>query len=136
MQERYATGQRLATLRHFAEDDEEGPEEDEWFKQPKGLTDQVDTGLAPASEIQDPNPLAGQDLERIPRNLAEAALWAQAGDGLDPYDERHWLDHGTEGTDFNPEDYPEDTPHDQLDDPWNGQENPLGRGWGDPPLGY
>jgi hypothetical protein len=132
MQDRYADGRRVASLRHFAEDDEVGPEEDEWFKQPKGLTDQVDTGMAPASEIQDPNPIAGQDLERIPSNLAEAArMYAGNFDdgyyddettGQDPYDDRHWQD--------------EDAPHDQLDDPWNGQENPLGRGWGDPPLGY
>jgi hypothetical protein len=88
--------------------------------------------MAPASEIQDPNPIAGQDLERIPSNLAEAArMYAGNFDdgyyddettGQDPYDDRHWQD--------------EDAPHDQLDDPWNGQENPLGRGWGDPPLGY
>ena len=141
MEERYATVRRLGSLRHFAEDEDDLGYE----KQPKGLGDQVDTGMAPASEIQDPNPLAGQDLERIPRNLAEAALWAQAGYCPDCAGEGT-LGHqpcqlcgGTgfdENEGYDNPDYPQDTPHDQLDDPWNGQENPLGRGWGDPPLGY
>jgi hypothetical protein len=118
---------------HFAED-EEDPEGYE--KQPKGLGDQVDTGTAPSSEIQDPNPLAGQDLERTPRNLAEAALWAQAGASCEQCGAPlHSYQSPCPNCDADP-DYPQDTPHDQLDDPWNGQENPLGRGWGDPPLGY
>ena len=54
--------------------------DDDWEKQPRGLTDQVDTGEAPESEIQAPNPLAGQDVVagRAPRTLYEAQLWTQA----------------------------------------------------------
>jgi hypothetical protein len=145
LEERYATVRRLSSLRHFAEDEDDLGYE----KQPKGLGDQVDTGMAPASEIQDPNPLAGQDLERTPRNLAEAALWAQAtnscvycGDQVTDRSHSTSVSDGMGGMEIahdycaDDRDYPQDTPHDQLDDPWNGQENPLGRGWGDPPLGY
>jgi len=136
LEERYATVRRLSSLRHFAEDEDELGYE----KQPKGLGDQVDTGMAPSSEIQDPNPLAGQDLERVPRNLAEAARMYAAWD-CETGGPCNWTPgRGScplcgQYPEDNP-DYPQDTPHDQLDDPWNGQENPLGRGWGDPPLGY
>lgn len=120
MQERYIDGRRVASLRHFADDDEVGPEEDEWFKQPKGLTDQVDTGVAPTPEIQDPNPIAGQDLERIPRNLAEAArMYAEYGD---EYNEEPECDYcGGRGHTFRSCPARDDDYHDQLDDPWNQQ---------------
>jgi len=149
MQQRYANVRRISSLRHFADEADEISDDDllaasEWLdKQPKGLGDQVNTGVAPPSEVQVPNPVAGQDVTagRAPANLYEAQLWAQADSdyyddetlGQDPYD---WVD---ENRDFEEEAYNANTVHDWAevdDDPWNGHENPLGRGWGDPPVGY
>jgi len=121
MQERYSDTRRVASLRHFADEEDEA---EGWEKQPKGLTDQVNNGMAPASEIQDPNPLAGQDLERAPRNLAEAARMAEfnperctgCGNIIPPGAPSH--------DEFSCPGNPwamEDQPHDQLDDPWNQQ---------------
>jgi hypothetical protein len=131
LEERYATVRRLSSLRHFADEQDEA---EDWEKQPKGLTDQVNNGMAPASEIQDPNPLAGQDLERTPRNLAEAALWAQAYDVDPDYESGLSASPCPECIMATDGSHHPDCPY--VDDPWNGQENPLGRGWGDPPLGY
>ncbi len=130
MQERYATARKLASTRHFADedvvtcencgsqnlgDDSEcaGCGNPIWFKQPKGLGGQVNVGAPNPWAVQDPNPLAGQDLqrfttkrERIPATLLEASLMAEAEsdywddetEGQDPYDERHWGDAPNFGT--------------------------------------
>ena len=146
MQERYADSRRVASLRHFADDDEVGPEEDEWFKQPKGLTDQVDTGVAPTPELQDPNPIAGQDLirqpqnfpggsiaGRVPRNLAEAAAMYASGGACDycgglavapggaECPACGGTGHGANNSNayFDDPNFPEDYPEDELDKPWN-----------------
>jgi hypothetical protein len=77
MQERYATGRRLASLRHFADDDDDDDDKEGLFgdvqvvDSEEGL-EQIDNGAPPPSEVQSPNPLAGQDLTRTPANLLEA----------------------------------------------------------------
>jgi hypothetical protein len=73
MQERYATGRRLASLRHFADDDDQdsGPFAPDVVDTDAGL-ENVDAGDPVPSAVQVPNSIAGQDLERIPANLLEA----------------------------------------------------------------
>ena len=86
-QERYATIERLRAHRHFADGNDllDG----DLQEVPQGVGDNIDVGPAPASEVQVPNPRAGQDLvrdigaygERVPRNLLEAAQMTAAEEG-------------------------------------------------------